>query len=267
MPFAEVNNVKLYYEDHGQGFPLVLISGFGADHVVWDAVLPFLKPHYRIIRFDNRGVGRSDAPDEFYNIKTMADDTAALMDYLQIEQAYICGHSMGTSISLNFALKYPQKVSKMILSNGFPKINALSKMVFDLLNRMIDYKCNLEILRDFFVPWGYANATLANLDNYPEVTARIEYGKTSKYPQTVIGFKRQLEALLSFSIDEELQKIAVPTLLIAGSNDILTPLEDTQYLAERIPDTQLWIADDTGHMTFVEKPQESSKIIDDFLLE
>ncbi|MGD9107773.1 MAG: alpha/beta hydrolase [Gammaproteobacteria bacterium] len=266
MPFAKVNNVKLYYEDHGQGFPLVLISGFGADHVVWDAVLPFLRPHYRIIRFDNRGAGRSDAPDEFYDIETMADDTAALMDYLQIEQAYICGHSMGTSISLNFAFKYPHKVSKLILCNGYPKINALSTMVFKIFDRMIDAAVDVNILGDFFTPWCYANAVLSNLDNYPEVTARIAYGKTSKYPQTVIGFKRQLEALLSFSIDEKLQKINAPTLLIAGSDDILTPLEDAQYLTERIPNTRLWVIDDTGHMTFVEKPQESSKIINDFLL-
>ena len=267
MSFVEINNIKLYYEDHGEGFPLVLISGFGSDCASWDAILPYLKDYYRIIRFDNRGVGRSDAPDEFYNVETMADDVAALMNCLQIDQACICGHSMGTSIALNLALKYPAKINKMILCHGFPKINALSRVVFDLIDRMIDTRCDPEILCDFFVPWCYANATLANLNNHPEVQERCDYFKNTEYPQTLPGFKRQLGALLSFDIGNELQKITVPTLIIAGDKDILTPVEDSQYLADHLASGILRIMQDVGHMSVIEKPKESSEIINDFLIE
>jgi proline-specific peptidase len=265
MSFAKVNNIKLYYEEQGKGAPLVLISGFGADHAGWDAIFPTLAQHYRVIRFDNRGAGQSDAPDEAYDMEMMADDTAALLDHLQIEQAHVCGHSMGTSIALSFALKYPQKINKMILCNGYPKINVLSTMVFDVVDRLVDAETASSILNDLFIPWCYSNVTLSDLDNHPEVRARNEYFKTTKCPQTLTGFKGQLAALLSFDISNELQKINMPTLLIAGDKDILTPPEDSQFLAERIPSAQLHIVHDTGHTSFAEKPQESAEVIHNFL--
>ena len=126
MPFAEINKIKMYYEEQGDGFPLVLIAGFGVDHVGWSAVTDSLAQNYRVILLDNRGAGQSDAPDQSYGIAAMADDVAALLNHLQIEQAYICGHSMGTSIAQQFALKYPQKSKKMILCSAFPKLNTLS---------------------------------------------------------------------------------------------------------------------------------------------
>ena len=265
MPFAKINNIKLYYEESGVGFPLILISGFGADHAGWDAIFNNLAQHYRVIRFDNRGAGQSDAPDKTYDMETMADDTAALLDYLQIKQAHVCGHSMGTSIALSFALKYPQKINKMVLCHGYPKINTLSTMVFNILDRMIDDESSPDILGDYITPWLYPNATLSNLDNYPEVKERDNYLKTTKYPQTVVGFKGQLGALLSFNIDEELRRINVPTLLIAGDKDILTPMEDSQFLAERISQATLHVMRDVGHMSVVEKPQEACEIINGFL--
>jgi len=267
MPFVEVNNIKLYYEDHGEGLPLILISGFGSDHAAWNAILPYLPQRYRVILFDNRGAGRSSAPDEFFDTKIMADDVAALMDHLQIEQACFCGHSMGTAVLLSFALKYPKRIKKMVLCHAFPKINTLSKMVFDIVNRMIVSNIRADILSDFFIPWSYANATLSNLDNHPEVIERNNYFKTAEYPQTLTGFNGQLRALLFFDVSSEVSKIAVPTLLIAGDQDILTPLTDSQYLVEHIPQAVLEVIQDVAHMCIIENPKASSEIINNFLVE
>jgi len=267
MPFAEINKIKIYYEERGDGFPLVLIAGFGVDHMGWSAVIDNLAENYRVILFDNRGAGQSDAPDQSYDIAAMADDIAALLDHLQIEQAYICGHSMGTSVAQQFALKYPQKSKKMILCNALPKLNTLSRMVFDIIDRMIVDGSSRDILCDFFVPWCYSDDTLANLDNHPQVKERNAYAKTTLYPQSVVGFKRQLEAVKSFDITKEAKNITVPTLLIAGDKDFLTPIEGSHYLADHIPQAELHIIKDTGHMSFVEKPKEFCEIVDTFLAE
>ncbi len=91
MPTIKVNDINMYYEIHGQGEPLLLIMGMGADLTMWgDSVYRFAKK-YQVITFDNRGAGRTDKPDIPYSIEMMADDTVGLMDRLNIERAHFLG--------------------------------------------------------------------------------------------------------------------------------------------------------------------------------
>src|SRR5262249_60651597 len=95
MPTVRVNGIRMFYEETGGGEPLILIMGFGGDHLAWAFQVRALAEHYRVVTFDNRGAGQSDAPEPAYTIRTMADDTAGLMAGLGIERPHVVGVSMG----------------------------------------------------------------------------------------------------------------------------------------------------------------------------
>src|SRR5262245_58072679 len=115
MPFAENQNTKIYWDEHGTGEPVLLIMGLGYPSVMWFRTRPLLAEHYRTIAFDNRGVGRSDAPPGPYSISQMAADAAAVLDASGCESAHLYGVSMGGMIAQEVALQYPARVRSLIL--------------------------------------------------------------------------------------------------------------------------------------------------------
>ncbi|NQU18832.1 alpha/beta fold hydrolase, partial [bacterium] len=134
MPTVETNNINCYYEIHGQGRPLVLIAGLGSDSQSWQSVLVELAKHFKVVVFDNRGIGRTKYPQENFDIGTMAQDTVGLIDTLGIERADILGHSMGGYIAQEVAIKHPQRVNKLILASVSAFTSQRNKLLFaDLL--------------------------------------------------------------------------------------------------------------------------------------
>ena len=115
MAKVSVNGCELYYEVHGQGDPLVLIMGLRRNVEWWYRQIPALSEKFQVIAFDNRGAGRSDKPAMEYSIRLFADDTAGLMDALDISEARILGISMGGYIAQELALNYPTKVNSLVL--------------------------------------------------------------------------------------------------------------------------------------------------------
>src|SRR5262245_31686830 len=110
MPKVQVNGIEIYHEVRGSGEPLLLIAGFACDLTIWSLVVPSLVRKYRVITFDNRGVGRSSAPDSPYTIQQMAEDASGLLDQLGIPQAHVAGYSMGGQIAQELYLAHPDKV-------------------------------------------------------------------------------------------------------------------------------------------------------------
>ena len=115
MPKAKTNGIELYYETHGEGKPLVLISGLGYSSWQWHKMVPLLAEKFQVITFDNRGVGQSDKPAGPYTAGMLAQDMVGLLDALKFEKAIIAGHSMGGFIAQAVALDFPQRVEKLIL--------------------------------------------------------------------------------------------------------------------------------------------------------
>ena len=115
MPKVKVGDVNIYYEIHGTGEPLVLIQGLGEDSSGWSRIMPLLSRHYRVIAFDNRGVGQSDKPDVPYSIDIMANDLAGLLDAIGVQTAHVLGISMGGTIAQSFVLNHPDRVISLIL--------------------------------------------------------------------------------------------------------------------------------------------------------
>jgi len=116
LPKVKIDGVNLYYEIHGDGFPLLLIQGLSENVYWWDTpVIDELSKHLKTVIYDNRGVGRSDALEGDLTIEIMAADALGLMDALNINQAHILGHSMGGMIAQEIALKFPERVKKLVL--------------------------------------------------------------------------------------------------------------------------------------------------------
>ena len=113
--FAELKGVKICYELKGKGYPVILVHGFGAKKEDWIAQFGPLSEKFKVIRFDNRGAGKSDRPKTPYTMEVFADDIKGLMDYLKIKKAHIIGWSLGGMIVQNFVLKYPNYVNKLTM--------------------------------------------------------------------------------------------------------------------------------------------------------
>src|ERR1044072_1495615 len=115
MAFVENEGVRIYWTEQGKGEPLLMIMGLGYSHDMWNRAAPVLAERYRIIMFDNRGVGRSDVPPGPYPIATMAADARAVLDGAGIDRAHVFGVSMGGMIAQEFALNYPERVGALVL--------------------------------------------------------------------------------------------------------------------------------------------------------
>ena len=117
MPKANIRDMEIYYEEHGQGPPLVMILGLGQDTATWSFQIPELSNRLRLIVFDNRDCGKSSRCLDDYTTRTMAQDTIGLMDHLGIDQAHICGTSMGGMIAQQVVLMAPERVNSLILAS------------------------------------------------------------------------------------------------------------------------------------------------------
>jgi len=117
MPIAKIGEIQLYFEEFGQGSPLVMILGMGQNIATWDFQIPEFSKHFRLIVFDNRDSGRSSHCSETYKMEAMARDTIGLMDYLEIGRAHLLGTSMGGMIAQQVALMAPERVRRLIFAS------------------------------------------------------------------------------------------------------------------------------------------------------
>lgn len=264
MPKVKVNDINIYYEIHGKGYPFLLIRGLSSDVYRWPPdFIAELSKHFKVILFDNRGAGRTDKPDIKYSIKMMADDTIGLMKVLNIEKVHILGYSMGGSIAQEIALNYPEKVKNLILCSagcGGPKSIPASEEVRKLLtnNRagLSDEKLLKKIITVYF--------TESFIQNKPdEVDEYIRRSLLAPIPPH--SYRRQLMAAFSFNSYERLKNITVPTLVLSGKEDILVPHENSILLAEHIPGAKITLLDNLGHGLFTPKPLLLAKTIIEFL--
>jgi 3-oxoadipate enol-lactonase len=264
MSTAKVGDINIYYEIHGKGEPLVLIYGYAGDSGLWFRQIPILSKKYRVIAFDNRGVGRSDKPDIPYTMAMMAGDIAGLLDTIGINAAHIFGISMGGMIAQHFTLNYPQRVISLILGCTFcggvhsiqPKPESMAALFdFERLK-----KSPVEFIRQL-IPFLFSQEFI---EKNPDIIEK-RVAKNLEYPTPVHGARNQAAAMIGHDTYELLPEIKVPTLVIAGDNDRLIPFENSRILASRIPKAELVIIKGAGHEFFIEDAEEANKIILSFL--
>jgi pimeloyl-ACP methyl ester carboxylesterase len=236
MPNAPIRDIITYYEEAGSGPPLVLIMGMGGDLQGWALQVPELSKHFRVIRFDNRGAGRTSSPDKPYSIAGMADDLAALLDHLGIARAHILGFSMGGCIAQEFALKYPARVDKLILLATTAHIDGYStnivKSMVNVRRSNMSREQTQRLTATFMFTAGLVNDSA-------RFEAGIQNGLNNPYAQQDHAFLRQAQAVLEFDARERVKGIKAPTLVVAGTDDILIPARNGKTLATAIGGAKL----------------------------
>jgi pimeloyl-ACP methyl ester carboxylesterase len=253
MPKININDCDIYYEIHGQGDPLVLIMGLRRNAEWWYRQLPALTEHFQVIVFDNRGAGRSDKPVMEYSIHLFAEDTAALMESLEIQSASVLGYSMGGYIAQELALKYPDKVNNLILASSGCGSSRAVLMTPDRLEKFqacADLQPE-EILRknmDIYFSDGYIERNPEDLEEFIEISLR--------HPQPADAFERQFDACLRHDTADRLYRIAVPTLIMTGDDDPLVPPENSYTLKELLPHAELFIFPGGRHCALIEKAEQ-----------
>jgi pimeloyl-ACP methyl ester carboxylesterase len=262
MGVAHVNRIDMYYEVHGNGFPLVLIMGLRRNLEWWYCQIPELSRKYQVIVFDNRGAGRSDKPDMEYSIRLFADDTAELMNALGIGQAHILGISMGGYIAQELAINYPEKVKGLILGCTSPGgklgvIMSQERIEKFVANEGLSPQQILEKDMDLYFSDSFIKNQPEKIKEFTEISHR--------YYQPPEAFLRQFNACLNHDTVNRLSRISSPTLIIGGDDDYLVPTQNSMILKELMPHAKLELYEGCRHCFFIEVPDRFNASVVTFL--
>jgi pimeloyl-ACP methyl ester carboxylesterase len=259
MPYAENDGVKIYWEEHGSGEPLLLIMGLGYTLDMWNRALPALAERYRTIVFDNRGVGRSDIPTGPYSITAMAEDARAVMENAGIETAHVIGVSMGGMIAQEFAIRHPDRVRSLVLgctACGGPKAVSAEPGILKVLMARATMSAEEAIWA--MVPYIYDEETpRERIEEDLEIRRR-----TLATPE---GYMAQVMAIMAWQSYERLSNITVPTLVIHGETDKLVPPGNGKLIADRIPGARLELLPKASHIFFTDQQEAANRAILSFL--
>jgi 3-oxoadipate enol-lactonase len=256
------DGIRLHYEAFGRrnGPPVLMVQGLGADKHGWDMQRLALASRYRTIALDNRGAGRSDKPFGVYSLEQMADDAMTVLDHAGVESAHVIGASMGGAISQIIALKYPDRVRSLTLActacrNHPWRRELLSSWASTASERGMGAMAN-EAARWVIGPRSFRRA-------WPMLgwLGPMAFGRPTH------AFVAQVRAILATdeSVAADLSTLNVPTLVLVGNQDILTPRGDSEELAERIPFAELAVISGAAHGLMIEHASTFNRLLLDFL--
>jgi 3-oxoadipate enol-lactonase len=262
MPRVRVNGIDLNYIEAGAGEPLLLIMGFGGDHLAWAFQTPVFAQQYRVVAFDNRGVGLSDVPDVPYTTRMMADDALGLLDALGIERTHVLGVSMGGMIAQELALNHPGRVRSLQLHCTLARPDGYMQALLDGW-RAVRTKVTPEEWMRIVALWLFAPKTYAERPEFVEMV--IQTGIANPNPFTLAGFLRQGDAVRTHDTLDRLGKLRQPTLVSVAEDDILVPARFSRALAAAVPAAELRLIDGAGHAYFWERPDVFNSMCLEFL--
>jgi 3-oxoadipate enol-lactonase len=259
VPFAKNGEARIFWRECGRGEPLLLIMGLGYTSEMWHHVEPGLAEHFRVLVFDNRGVGKSDTVPGPHRIATMADDAAAVLDAAEVETTHVFGVSMGGYIAQEFALNHPERVRSLIVgcaSCGGEHAVPAKQEVWDVAKARLNMPPEEGVRA--LVPYIYDPAT-------PKERIEVDMAiRLRTYPSKE-SYLAQLEGIFQWEAYSRLENLKAPTLVIHGEHDQLVPPENGRMLADLIPGAQLTILADASHMVTTDQPEKTVASVLEFL--
>ncbi|MGC2237785.1 MAG: alpha/beta hydrolase [Pyrinomonadaceae bacterium] len=256
--------MKLFYESHGAGEPLVLIPGFASGAWTWFRQIEELSKRFRIITFDPRGVANSKIADgEAVSLETIAGDIAALLDELNIEKANVLGASFGGFAAQEFALAFPERLNKLVLAcTSFGGANHVPP-AWEVLMAFASTEAmnSSERIRKFMIP---AFTPEFRTENAEIVEKVCKLREQNIVPENV--YLAQLQSATTFDAEKRAAGIKAETLVLTGDADAVVPPQNSYNLAEAIPNATLKVIEGGSHMFFIEKANEFNRIVSQFVL-
>jgi len=260
MPFANLNNIQIAYDDQGSGSAVVLIHGFPFNRSLWNEQIDALSKSHRVITPDLRGFGESESSSGTATMTMMAEDIARLMDVLEIENATLGGLSMGGYVVLAFYKQFRARVRGLVLADTRPQADTEEAKEGRAQQADRALAEGMAPIADAMLPKLLTPETVAKR---PSVVKRIRAMMMSTKPEGAAA------ALLGMAAREDqtqlLSTIDVPTLIMVGRDDAITPVQDSQKMHERIAGSRLVILENAGHVSNVERAETFNGELRSFL--
>jgi pimeloyl-ACP methyl ester carboxylesterase len=255
--------VDLWVDRRGTGPDVLLIAGLSDTAEAWEAQLGGLADRYRLTAYDTRGAGRSPMLPDGATVADMADDAAELLRVLGVERAHVAGFSGGSMTAQELALRHPELVSSLVLVSTWARSDAYLRAVADAFHWLVDRAPSERAMLEAFFLWIYT----ARAHEDGTVASIIDAALSFPHGQPPEGFHRQLRTWMGHDTLDRLAEITVPTLVIAGSEDIITPVRLGRAVADRIPDARFVVLDGEAHQPFQESPDAFNALVDAFWAE
>jgi len=269
MTIAAVRGVNLWYELVGTGNVVAHIHGAAFGHQNFETITPRLSPRYQILEIDLRGYGQSDRPASGYSMKTWSDDVAALLDHLGFDRVHLHGTSMGSMVAQQFAIDHGDRLNSLILSCGAARLDAVGWMTFEVWIRILE-KIGFEddTIAMLLAQQGFTREYLDSPAG-AEVVPTIR--RVTSEACTPAVFIAACRAMQQIDYVADLHRITVPTLVVTGDLDQMTPIDPgprgagSRKIAELIPNAEWVVLRGAGHTLLFQQPDETVKVIETFL--
>ena len=274
MSIAKVGSLDVFYEEHGNGDPLLLIMGLAADSTAWMFQVPDFAQHYRTIVFDNRGVGRTSKPSGPYSIHEMADDAAGLLDVLDVRRAHVVGVSMGGMIAQELALRHPERVRSLVLACTYPEPDAdverNRRFTVERLGGTVTSEGQMQIDFKAINPMDFLQHMLPTVFNQDFIARELPkllkvFSGALQYGFSMEAILGQVAAVMSHKATDRLHQITAPTLVLTGDADRLVPPANSDLLAQHIPGAKLVRVAGGSHGFNFETPEVFNRAVLEFL--
>ncbi|WP_323735474.1 alpha/beta hydrolase [Methanosphaera sp. ISO3-F5] len=248
------------YKVEGKGKPLILIHGLSDSLEYWEPLSSILKNKHKIIRYDIRGHGKSPLSREEISIDLLVDDLNILLNNLKVDECIIVGFSMGGLIGLSYAIKYPEKVSSIILMSTFARCSSYVENIFLQLRNAV--KSSYDDFYEYILPMVLCPNIIE--ENKKELEMIKEYASNNV---NTMAIEKAINAMLGFDIIYDLDQFDIPTLILCGKYDTLVPPSLQEETHKKIINSEMIVLDNLKHNLLVGKNiSKISDIIVDFIL-
>ena len=259
MPAVPINDTHIYYLDVGSGLPtLVMHGGLGQDHTFMHPWLDPLGDTMRLFYYDHRGNGRSGRPPvETLTMENFTADAEALKQHLGFRQMAVIGHSFGGFVALEYALRYPQSVSHLILASTVAVVDYGEEIVANAQRKTDDPEVLGEFLEpnaddDFAFSWHMRTIAPLYFYRYDEELAdQLIFNKQL----SASAYSRNAPLIAEYNVLPQLGAISAPTLIVVGEDDFITPLSQAMRMYREIPNAEIAVLPESGHYAHVERPE------------
>jgi pimeloyl-ACP methyl ester carboxylesterase len=270
VPVAELESatgpIRLYYEETGQGFPLIWCHEFGGDYRSWEPQVRYFSRRYRVVTWNCRGYPPSDVPEtqDAYSVEILVDDLRALMQRLGINRAHVGGLSMGGGVALNFGIRYPELTESLIIASAGSGTVGRQEFLLDSERQAQRYETEGASAKADHFAGQPSRRGFAEKDprGWAEFLDHVREHSGIGSALTLRGIQMKRKTI--FELEPELEKVSAPSLIIVGDQDAAC-LEPGLFMKQRLPHAGLLVLPMTGHTGNIEEPALFNQHVAEFL--